>query len=250
MDISLDCLFYLLGYLEYDELLSLFCVNKYFYGLSLQDSTWQRLLQGLYPSIQTLPGPNKYKDWREYYDVVHTNARLYHVDIPMGDEENLTASDAETYMSTDLKNEVRRGDVVHFGSDDYRNCNKYLWNGVGLDELGDDEDDYGHLPSSYTCNEFINPYRWFSNSENDDEVIDHNTHVWFDFNTNIFKVIERTTEYVIIQRDSQYYTFVSDPGNGFPDTNLSGHILASASQYGDAPRKLSEKIRGYCLILF
>lgn len=43
--------------------------------------TWRRLLRAKYLSIEILPGPNKYKSWREYYDVIHTYARMYQVDL-------------------------------------------------------------------------------------------------------------------------------------------------------------------------
>ena len=69
---------------------------------------------------------------------------------------------------------IRRGDVVHVGDDDYRNMGKYLWDGKKAIELDYTIDDYGALPSSFTLNEFPDP-RYFN------ESIDHNTIRWIQF---------------------------------------------------------------------
>jgi hypothetical protein len=62
MDISLDCLCHLLGYLGYSDILCLFSVNKQLYKICSNDMTW------------------KYKSWKQYCNVIHTGARLYQVD--------------------------------------------------------------------------------------------------------------------------------------------------------------------------
>lgn len=239
-----DCLFYLCDFLEYDDLLNLFHVNRELYGISLNDMTWRRLLRC--KSIEILPAA--YKSWRKYYEVIHTKARLYKVEIPSDSavyvDFTTPLDQLETFLGVGIKCEIRRGDIVHldfdFGNGKYRNIGKYIWNGIGLDELSFEDDKDGHLPSSYTINEFINPYHWSN-------IPDMNI-VWFDFSQNIYKVIEQTTDYVVMKSDTEYYTFLLDATNK-KKKKLTGLIFASTSRYGDIPPKFFEKIKGYCLFL-
>lgn len=46
---------------------------------------------------------------------------------------------------------LSRGDVVHFGNDDYRNNNKLIFDGVKLIALWSDVDDYGSVPPIFLC---------------------------------------------------------------------------------------------------
>jgi hypothetical protein len=168
MDISADCLFHLLSYLGYDDLLRLFTVSRTFYKMGLDDMTWRRLLQYKYPNniITSLPGVDreKYKDWRQYYEVVHTNSRMYQVKLPfikpipfMGYPYIMSSSELDKLIQP-IKTKLRRGDIVQFNDGD--SDEKFLWSGISLDKLQCDEDDYDVLPLSYPIDEFINPYRW------------------------------------------------------------------------------------------
>lgn len=120
-----------------------------------------------------------------------------------------------------------------------------MWTGTGLDTLSNEDDDYGHLPLSYTINEFINPYRWFGN----DEVIDHNTFVWFDLTEkDLYREVIRTEQYIILKRDNLYYTFVAcDGGRIF--ASMFGLVQAAANPNGDI-QVIPHYVRGYSLIVY
>lgn len=70
-----------------------------------------------------------------------------------------------------ISKNIRRGDVVHFGDDRYRNEGKMIYDGEKLIELDEDLDEYGHLPLEFTLNEFPD-YEYFSST------IDHNNIRW------------------------------------------------------------------------
>jgi len=69
---------------------------------------------------------------------------------------------------------LSRGDVVHFGSDSYRNNNKLIFNGEKLEDLWTDVDDYGSVPPTYVCGD--NPGEF--DIGNFEDIIDHNTINW------------------------------------------------------------------------
>jgi hypothetical protein len=46
---------------------------------------------------------------------------------------------------------MSRGDVIHFGNDNYRNNNKLIYDGVKLQELWTEVDDYGSVPPTFLC---------------------------------------------------------------------------------------------------
>lgn len=66
---------------------------------------------------------------------------------------------------------IKRGDIVHYGDDSYRNNGKLIWNGNTLEKLDEEMDEYWNLPFSYTLNEFPN-YNHF------EKTIDHNNIRW------------------------------------------------------------------------
>ena len=53
---------------------------------------------------------------------------------------------------------IKRGDVVHTGFSKHRNDGRYLYDGEKLVELSCELDEYGHLPSDFTLNEFPAPF--------------------------------------------------------------------------------------------
>ena len=176
--------------------------------------------------------------WRDYYEIIHTKARLYEVKIPSPSSVDFTTplDQLETYL-TPLKCEIRRGDIIHLDFGKYRNIGKYIWNGIGLDELSFEDDEGGHLPSSYTINEFINPYRW--------SRCDVPNIVWFDLPSDLFTIIEQTVDHVIVKSGTEHYTFLLDATN---KKKITGLLFASTNQYKDIPPKLFDKIKGLLLI--
>lgn len=71
---------------------------------------------------------------------------------------------------------IRRGDVVHCGSSDYRNDGRLLWDGDKLIPLSFELDEYGHLPHTFTLNEF-------SLQEYFNKTIAHNNIRWIQINS-------------------------------------------------------------------
>ena len=67
-----------------------------------------------------------------------------------------------------------RGDVIHFGNDDYRNNNKLIFDGIKLQQLYTDADDYGSVPPTFECGDSPNEF----NIGDFEDIIDHNTINW------------------------------------------------------------------------
>lgn len=58
---------------------------------------------------------------------------------------------------------LKRGDVVHFGNDDYRNNNKLIFDGVKLINLYTAIDDYGSVPPTFKVGKEFKPEHWIVN---------------------------------------------------------------------------------------
>jgi len=69
---------------------------------------------------------------------------------------------------------LSRGDVVHFGNDDYRNNNKLIFDGEKLIELWTDADDYGSVPPNFVCGDEPGDF----NIGDFEDSIEHNTINW------------------------------------------------------------------------
>lgn len=69
---------------------------------------------------------------------------------------------------------MQRGDVIHFGNDDYRNNNKMIFNGEKLEHLYTEVDDYGSVPPTYECGDSPNEF----NIGDFEDIIDHNNINW------------------------------------------------------------------------
>lgn len=216
MDISGDCLFHLFGYLDYPDIIGLFRVNKELYKISVDDMTWRRILQTKYPSIESLPGVDKYKSWRQYTEVIHTGARLYHVDAAYGfvlpkrdlppgfnipPECLIDLDEFHSQLVKEIKyisKNIRRGDVVRFGKARWM----MIWDGCKLEPLLNN-----NLPPTYTLEEFIYPYRWHD-ARNGECIFLSHTSIWVDFTKPPFKIIKDNYGYSIT-RDSIVYSLVS-----------------------------------------
>ena len=69
---------------------------------------------------------------------------------------------------------LSRGDVVHFGKDDYRNNNKLIFDGEKLEHLWTDVDDYGSVPPTFVCGDEPDEF----DIGNFEDIIDHNNINW------------------------------------------------------------------------
>jgi len=69
---------------------------------------------------------------------------------------------------------LTRGDVVHFGNDDYRNNNKLIFDGEKLQHLWTAVDDYGSVPPTFVCGDNQGEF----DIGDFEDIIDHNTINW------------------------------------------------------------------------
>jgi hypothetical protein len=69
---------------------------------------------------------------------------------------------------------IERGDVIHFGNDNYRNNNKLIFDGEKLIELYTDADDYGSVPPTFVCGDEPNDF----DIGDFEDCIEHNTINW------------------------------------------------------------------------
>jgi hypothetical protein len=68
---------------------------------------------------------------------------------------------------------IKYGDIVRFYGEGYRENGKYIYDGYILEELGDDINGYGNIPTHYSITEFPTVL-FFKN------VMDYNTNVWIE----------------------------------------------------------------------
>lgn len=81
----------------------------------------------------------------------------------------------KTYKKTfDPKSFMSRGDVIHFGNDDYRNNNKMIFDGKKLQHLYTEIDDYGSVPPNFECGDNEEEF----NIADFEDIIDHNAINW------------------------------------------------------------------------
>ena len=78
---------------------------------------------------------------------------------------------------------LKRGDVVHFGDDDYRNNNKLIFDGIKLIHLYTQIDDYGSVPPEFKVGKIFKPTHWVENN-----TINHNSIIFLE--SDLFETIE------------------------------------------------------------
>jgi len=94
--------------------------------------------------------------------------------------ERLNSKKVLAYLA---KQNIKRGDIVHIGTSDYRNDGCFIFDGESIVPLHTDYDDYGCVPPEFTViGEF--PVNYWS------KVVAHNYLVWFD-STNFSSLIEK-----------------------------------------------------------
>jgi len=74
----------------------------------------------------------------------------------------------------DPKSFMKRGDVIHFGNDEYRNNDKMIFNGENIEYLYTEVDDYGSVPLNYVCGDSPDEFD-IGDFEN---IINHNSINW------------------------------------------------------------------------
>jgi hypothetical protein len=74
----------------------------------------------------------------------------------------------------DPKSFMSRGDIVHFGDDNYRNNNKMIFDGEKLEHLYTEVDDYGSVPPTYVVGDGPGEF----NIGDFENIINHNTINW------------------------------------------------------------------------
>ena len=110
---------------------------------------------------------------------------------------------------------MSRGDVIHFGNDNYRNNNKLIFDGKKLQHLYTKIDDYGSVPPTFVVGDELNDF----NIGDFEEIIDHNSINWlsknklkqieiYHENNKIYgKVIIKDILYTIFINILEDYTF-------------------------------------------
>jgi hypothetical protein len=118
----------------------------------------QFIYDAIQNGLQNKPGPT-YK-W-------NSTQKLYEYSNTLYPNKNYTKTfDPDSFMD--------RGDVIHFGNDDYRNNNKMIFDGKKLINLDTDVDDYGGVPPDFVVGDNDGEF----NIGDFSDVIDHNSINW------------------------------------------------------------------------
>ena len=126
--------------------------------MPVQHESDKYIYDGIINGIQNKSGPT-YK-WNQETKVYEYSNTLY---------------PNKNYKKTfDPKSFMERGDIIHFGNDDYRNNNKMIFDGEKLEDLYTEVDDYGSVPPNYVVGDNEGEF----NIGDFEDVIDHNTINW------------------------------------------------------------------------
>jgi hypothetical protein len=197
--------------LSYEDLLRACTTNRGLSAYCRDDNFWKDFLQNKFPSITTknltlrygFPVYN-YKTWRQYAEVIFTNAKL--IVIPSGSVPADLKTISKTSKQFKALNEiarpylinVKRGDIVEFADSNNYKC---IYDGAKLEYLDKRPNQQDMLPRGYKLNEFIDPGRWFTEHQ-----ITGNTRVWVDFRDPIYQIVTVQPKYIIVKRDNIYHT--------------------------------------------
>jgi len=109
----------------------------------------------------------------------NNETKLYHYSNSKYPNKNYK----KTYDPLTKYPNIKRGDVVHFGDDNYRNNNKLIFDGIKLIPLDTNIDDYGSVPSEFKVGKEFKPRHWVENY-----AIDHNSIIFLE--PDLFETIE------------------------------------------------------------
>ena len=118
----------------------------------------EHIYTGITNAQQNEPGPT-YK-W-------NSTTKLYEYSNSLYPNKNYT-------KTFDPKSFMDRGDVIHFGNDDYRNNNKMIFDGEKLIELYTEIDDYGSVPPQFVVGDNEDEF----DIGDFEDLIDHNSINW------------------------------------------------------------------------
>jgi hypothetical protein len=255
--------------LSYEDLLRTCTTNKSLSAYCRDDNFWRDFLRNKFPSIDRLP--YSYKSWRDYTEVIYTNAKLFTIpkrtlDPSLARPINTTGElltraqlDALMEAAAPLLIDARRGDIVHFEDLDFNNIpniGRFIHNGYGLDDLEYNRDPKGALPHTYNLHEFIDPSRWFSYlpSLNLARPIENNTFVFVSFANGDFEIVDRQSKYIVLRRDSVYYTVTLNEADfeysNWPEVNVRNYLALVTTYVYDMDKSMTaasiyDEIRPY-----
>lgn len=241
--------------LSYEDLLRACTTNVSLSRYCRDDDFWREFLVNKFPSITTKTfGSYTYPSWREYAEVIFTNARL--ITIPIGTVPtiiqrfanralgmpNILFRELKEISQPYLKDaHARRGDIVEF--EDLANPDltrsydtaKCIYNGVEIDELGHGWLSDATVPHQYKLNEFIDPSRWFTVSFGT-KPISNNTVVYADFSdVNMYDIMNVQKKYLIVKTGNVYYTIVRQPtdfiSRNWPSEYVRGSLAVGSGRY-------------------
>lgn len=118
----------------------------------------EHIYTGITSGLENKPGP-AYK-WNQ-------TRKLYEYSNSLFPNKNYT-------KTFDPKSFMTRGDVIHFGSDDYRNNNKMIFDGEQLIHLHTEVDDYGSVPPIFVVGDKEGEF----DIGDFEDIIDHNSIYW------------------------------------------------------------------------
>ena len=191
-------------YLPVYEILRLCETNKKLHSLCKDPDTWKYLLERDY-SIET---DTKDPKSLYIYNTQYRPSKIFEVSIydyeqkhivkhydMLHDLSFLRDSVKKDIVKDLLKKDLRRGDIIHIDEyGDYRNEGKLIYNGSILEDLADEPDDYGNVPSSYTIGDEFKALHW-------KDTIDHNSYVWIDLSKYRSQLLESVKD----EEDASYF---------------------------------------------
>ena len=108
------------------------------------------------------------------YEAISTNKFKFDPESQLYKYSNSKYPNKKYNKIFDPKSFMKRGDVIHFGNDDYRNNNKMIFDGKKLQNLYTEIDDYGSVPPEFVCGDEPDEF----NIGDFENIIDHNSINW------------------------------------------------------------------------
>jgi hypothetical protein len=143
----------------------------------------------------------------------------------------------KNYKKTfDPKSFMSRGDVVHFGKDDYRNNNKMIFDGEKLEHLHTEIDDYGSVPPTYVVGDGPGEF----NIGDFEDVIDHNYINWLSK--------EKLKDIYIYEKNNEVWGEVMIKGKKWHiciNMNKQGELLIKSEKVNYVKEYINRLIENY-----
>jgi len=136
----------------------------------------------------------------------------------------------------DPKSFMIRGDIAHFGKDDYRNNNKMIFDGEKLEHLYTEIDDYGSVPPTYVVGDSPNEF----NIGDFEDWIDHNYINWLSK--------EKLKDIYIFEKDNEVWGEVMIKGKKWHiciNMNKQGELLIKSEKVNYVKEYINRLIENY-----